>query len=93
MNAKDEIGEFTVSTRFGGYKRTRRDAGIERPKSRAEAISQIEAVYSYQGWDERDKTVNAEGLGLEYKPLDDYSNDELKIILTDAEKTGMILYR
>lgn len=92
MSAKTEIGDYAVSTRFSGYKKQQRDLPIARPKTRREAISQVEELYQFNRWNERDRRVNAEMCGLEYKPLAGCSNDELKIILTEAEKTGMIIY-
>lgn len=66
------------------------------PRSPEEAVRDIEWVFENQpcgGWSERDRRVFLEGLGLEYKPLGDYSRDELKAILTELRRLKMILYR
>lgn len=66
------------------------------PTSPAEAIRDIEWVFDNQpsgGWDERDRRVFVEGIGLEYKPLARYSRDELKAILGEMRRLKMVLYR
>ena len=92
-SAKDEIGEYLPSTSFGKDKPPiKRDIPIARPKTRGEALRQIEAAYRHNGWKVIEQTANAAMVGLEFKPVIEYSNEELKIILHDLEKFGMIIY-
>jgi hypothetical protein len=93
VTAKEEIGEFCVSTRFGKGKKIKRDVPIARPTSREEAVAQIEELYRFNRWNDSDRAANSLSVGLEPKPTGDYTNYELRVILTDAEKRGMILYR
>lgn len=93
VSAKDEIGEYLAPTRFGKNKPPiRKDKPVARPATRGEALRQIEATYVYNKWDESDKARNARLVGLEAKSLLDYTNDELKIILDDFERYGMIIF-
>lgn len=93
MTAKDEIAEYLPRTRFGKEKKPlKRDKPIARPFTRGEAISQIEEIYGYQKWKKTEEAANSRDVGLEPKALGDYTNEELKIILDDAERRGMILY-
>lgn len=65
---------------------------VPRPTNRGEAIRHVKAIYGEQKWKEPEQAVNATMLGLEFKAVQFYSNEELKIILDDFEKFGMIIY-
>lgn len=92
MTAKAEIANYSIATSFGGRKLMVHDKRMPRPATRGEAIRQIRETYSFNRWDESEHRKNSEMLGLESKRLADYTNKELKIILDDMEKHGMILY-
>lgn len=90
--AKDEIGNFSIATRFGQGKRIYHDEKLPRPKTRGDAIRQIEEAFRFNRWDASDIARNARLCGLEAKCPADYTNDELKMILDDFEHYGMIIY-
>lgn len=92
MSAKAEIAEYLTTTRFGGRKRVVREARWTRPVTRDEEIRQIEATYRHNKWGRIEQAANSRLLGLEPKATIEYTDDELKIILDDFEKYGMILY-
>lgn len=64
-----------------------------RPKTLGDAINQILAVYDGNDWDDNEAAKHRELLGLEVKPLRDYSHDDLKVILGDFEKARMVIYQ
>jgi hypothetical protein len=90
--AKRDIGNYSVSTRFGKGKKIYHDLPIARPSSRGDAIRQIEETYRLADWKETEARANSLDVGLEPKPLTDYTNEELKIILDNAESHRMIIY-
>lgn len=62
------------------------------PQTRDEYLRQINATYALNNWGESERAANHLGLKLEPKPLREYSDLELKIILDDLEKFKMILF-
>lgn len=75
-----------------GGKRIYHDKKLARPSSRGEALRQIEATYKLNDWKDAEQARNVVIVGLEAKPVGEYSNAELKIILDDFENRGMILF-
>lgn len=92
MSAKDENGEYTVSTRFGKGEKLYHDKKWTRPVDRKEYLHRIEVTRLSNKWDWEEFGRNSVSLGLKVKPLGEYSDDELKIVLDDFEKYRMILF-
>ena len=92
MTAKAEIADYSIATRFGKGKKIIHDRRIARANTRAEAVRQIETLYRENKWNEAEQATNSRLLGLDVSPLESYTDKELKIILDDAEKHGMILF-
>lgn len=92
MTVKDETGNFEISTRFGKRRKIYRDKKWHRPKSLDEARQQIEITRLQNNWDLEEFAKNCAALGIEPKPLTDYTRDELARILDDFEKFRMIIY-
>ena len=64
-----------------------------RPSTVKEAVNQILAVYDATDWCDSEAEKHREMLGLERKPLRDYSKDDLKVILADFEDHKMVVYQ
>lgn len=89
---RDEIGNYSIATRFGKGRRLKHDSRLPRPATRAEMVEQIEATFRHNRWGINEQSANSRMLGLETKSLINYTDAELKIILGDLEKHKMILY-
>ncbi len=92
MTAKDELGDYSISTSFGGRKKVRRDRPVPRPATRGDTLRQIYGIYAANEWTIAEQACNHRALGLPTKALDDYTDAELQIILADMEKYRMILF-
>lgn len=102
MTAKDEIGEYSIATRFGKGAKIYHDKKWTRPENRQEYLHRIEATRLANKWDWNEFRRNCEKLGLqipdfpENKPqliLALMTDEQLKIILDDFEKYRMILFQ
>lgn len=62
-----------------------------KPKTVGEAREQIERVFEENGWDERDRRVFAEMVGVPAKPVAAYSAGELRAIRERMLVSRMIL--
>lgn len=99
--AKDEIGNYSIATRFGKGKKIYHDKKWTRPANRNEILHRIEATRLSNRWDWAEFERNCKMLKLE---IPEYSADkpqmmlmlmtdeQLKIILEDFEKCRMILF-
>ena len=67
------------------------DSRWPRPKTLGEAREQIYRTFLENGWDERDRRVFAEMMGLQHKPLSEYDADELRTIRARMVAARMIL--
>lgn len=73
--------------------------GIEakhyRPGTRNEArhlVAEIFAKQGSDGWDERSQRYYMAKLGIEPKPVDELSVDELRIIIDAMDKSHMVIF-
>lgn len=99
---KDEVGEYSTATRFGKGKRIYHDKKWTRPVTRQEYLHRIEATRLSNKWDWDEFRRNCEMLNLvipEYPEntpqdlLQMMTAEQLKLILDDFEKHGMILFQ
>lgn len=90
--ARDEIGEYSIATRFGKGKRIYHDKKWRRPSTLKQVLHQIEATRLGNGWDAGEFAINCELIGLGAKLLADFAPNELDIILADFAARRMILY-
>lgn len=86
------MAEFYTTTSFGGQRQIERDPLWARPNTDKERRSQIERTRLINHWDKAEFAENCRLIGLDPKPLDGYSSDELQIILDDFERRRMVLY-
>ena len=70
-----------------------RDQYWRLPRSREEAVEQIELTYELNGWNERERNYHLASCGLEPKALKDYTSQELKVIIRRFRDAKMILYK
>lgn len=70
-----------------------RDQYWRLPRSREEAIEQIELTYELNRWNERERSYHLASCGLEPKALSEYTNDQLKVIIRRFRDARMILYK
>ena len=68
------------------------DKSWKRPKTLGEARRQVAETYQANDWSNNEIASNCRMLGLKFKRLFDYTNDELQMILDDFEKYSMVLY-
>jgi len=68
------------------------DIRRRRPAGRAQQIAQIRSVFAENDWNPKEQKIYLRSLGIEPRPADKMSDEELGIILADLEKSRMILY-
>jgi len=64
-----------------------------RPKTRGAAIATVQDVYRQTDWNADEQRRHQLTLGLEDKQLTERTNEEVKIILDDFEKSRMVIFR
>lgn len=66
---------------------------ITRPQTKAAAITLIHETYRYNDWDSDSQARFESMLGLEPKPINERTVDELRVIVARFEASKMILFR
>ena len=90
---QDADGEYSYGTNVGSKrKKIYHDKKWKRPVERKDYLRQIEATRLVNRYDAAEFGRFCADCGVPVKPLRDYTDDELKLILDEFARYRMILY-
>lgn len=86
------MSEIYEATGFARKRKISRDAKIERPPTVGEARAQVGRIYRENDWDAELEKVNHRMVGIGDKTLAELTGADLRVVLEDFERRGMILF-
>lgn len=66
---------------------------VSRPKTKGAAVLLIDETYRYNGWGDTERATHQRMLGLEPKPLNEMTIEELRVIVDRFELSKMVIFR